>query len=179
MFTPQYDGRATAVASSSWRMLQAIGVGDALEGKGCPIEAIRVSEGLHEGGILFDPPPDDDPLGMMFENRLLRATPALHERDFDSDGFEWIDASDAAASVIAFERRAADDRAAVVAVELPQTTVTFVNTFADAAQAPAEQPELPATGSRALALLIAALAALALGGTLVRGGRRLGGGTTG
>ena len=70
---PQYDGRATAVSSSSWRMLQAIGVGEGLEGKGCPIEAIRVSEGLHEGGILFDPPPGDDPLGMMFENRLLRA----------------------------------------------------------------------------------------------------------
>ena len=70
---PTYDGRATAVSSSSWRMLQAIGVGDRLEGKGCPIEGIRVSDGLAPGGILFDPPPDDDPLGMMFENRLLRA----------------------------------------------------------------------------------------------------------
>jgi 2-octaprenyl-6-methoxyphenol hydroxylase len=70
----QYDGRATAVASSSWRMLQAIGVADALEGKGCPIETIRVSDGLAPGGISFDPAPDDDPLGMMFENRLLRAT---------------------------------------------------------------------------------------------------------
>ena len=72
--TPQYDGRATAVASSSWRMLQAIGLGERLEGKSCPIEAIRVSDGLASGGISFDPPPDDDPLGMMFENRLLRAT---------------------------------------------------------------------------------------------------------
>src|SRR5918996_1371289 len=72
--TPHYDGRATAVASSSWRMLQAIGVADPLDGKGCPIEAIRVSDGLAPGGISFDPPPDDDPLGMMFENRLLRAT---------------------------------------------------------------------------------------------------------
>ena len=72
--TPTYDGRATAVSSSSWRMLQAIGVGEALEGKGCPIVGIRVSDGLAPGGILFDPPPDDDPLGMMFENRLLRAS---------------------------------------------------------------------------------------------------------
>ena len=70
---PTYDGRATAVASSSWRMLQAIGVGERLEGKGCPIESIRVSDGLDPGGISFDPPPEDDPLGMMFENRLLRA----------------------------------------------------------------------------------------------------------
>ena len=72
--TPQYDGRATAVASSSWRMLQAIGVGEPLDGKGCPIGTIRVSDGLAPGGISFDPAPDDDPLGMMFENRLLRAT---------------------------------------------------------------------------------------------------------
>ncbi|HEX8527635.1 FAD-dependent monooxygenase [Allosphingosinicella sp.] len=71
--TPQYDGRATAVASSSRRMLDAIGVGERLAGQGCPIDSIRVSEGLEPGGITFDPAPDDDPLGMMFENRLLRA----------------------------------------------------------------------------------------------------------
>ena len=70
---PQYDGRATAVSSSSWRMLQAIGVGDRLEEQGNPIEAIRVSDGLRPGGLSFDPPAGDDPLGMMFENRLLRA----------------------------------------------------------------------------------------------------------
>ena len=28
-------------------------------------------------------------------NRLYRATPALHQRDFDGDGFEWIDHEDA------------------------------------------------------------------------------------
>ncbi len=71
--TPQYDGRATAVASASWRMLEAIGVGERLQGNGCPIEAIRVTEGLHPGAIAFDPPAGDDPLGIMFENRLLRA----------------------------------------------------------------------------------------------------------
>jgi 2-octaprenyl-6-methoxyphenol hydroxylase len=71
--TPQYDGRATAVASASWRMLDAIGVGERLEGQGCPIVAIRVTDGLEPGAILFEPPEEDDPLGMMFENRLLRA----------------------------------------------------------------------------------------------------------
>ena len=71
--TPQYDGRATAVASSSFRMLETLGIADSLEGKGCPIESIRVSDGLAPGGITFDPEPGDDPLGMMFENRLLRA----------------------------------------------------------------------------------------------------------
>ena len=71
--TPQYDGRATAVSSSSWRMLEAIGVGGRLEGQGCPINSIRVSDGLEPGGLQFDTPEGDDPLGMMFENRLLRA----------------------------------------------------------------------------------------------------------
>jgi 2-octaprenyl-6-methoxyphenol hydroxylase len=72
--TPQYDGRTTAVSSSSWRMLEAIGVGGRLEGKGCPIESIRVTDGLEPGALIFDPPAGDDPLGLMFENRLLRAT---------------------------------------------------------------------------------------------------------
>jgi len=38
-------------------------------------------------------------------NRLYRATPALHERDHDQAGFEWIDASDRDASIISFQRR--------------------------------------------------------------------------
>ena len=70
---PSYDGRATAVSSSSWRMLEAIGVADRLEGVTCAIRAIRVSDGLKPGGIVFDPADDDDPLGILVENRLLRA----------------------------------------------------------------------------------------------------------
>ena len=71
---PAYDGRATAIASASWRMLEAIGVADALAEHACPIRSIRVSEGLEPGGIHFDPPAADDPLGMMVENRILRST---------------------------------------------------------------------------------------------------------
>ena len=78
---PQYDGRATAVASASWRMLEAIGVAGRLEGQGCPIRSIRVSDGLAPGGVHFDAGPGgdsfEDPLGIMFENRRLRA--ALRE----------------------------------------------------------------------------------------------------
>src|SRR4051812_1228540 len=74
---PAYDGRATAVASSSWRMLEALGGAQRLEGMTCPIRAIRVSDGLGPGGIAFEPGEDEDPLGMMVENRLLRA--ALRE----------------------------------------------------------------------------------------------------
>jgi 2-octaprenyl-6-methoxyphenol hydroxylase len=70
---PAFDGRATAVASASFRMLETIGVAERLEGEGCPIRTIRVSDGLAPGGIVFASPDDDDPLGIMFENRRLRA----------------------------------------------------------------------------------------------------------
>jgi 2-octaprenyl-6-methoxyphenol hydroxylase len=80
---PSYDGRATAVSSSSWRMLEAIGVADRLSGVTCAIRAIRVSDGLKAGGILFDPGDEEDPLGILVENRLLRA--ALREAALDSE----------------------------------------------------------------------------------------------
>jgi 1,4-alpha-glucan branching enzyme len=46
-------------------------------------------------------------------NHLVRTEPALHEVDFDAAGFEWIDASDSAASVLSFLRhpRRGDDGA--------------------------------------------------------------------
>jgi 1,4-alpha-glucan branching enzyme len=49
-------------------------------------------------------------------NRLHVIEPALHEVDFEWSGFEWIDANDAAASVLSFLRRAknADDSIVVV-----------------------------------------------------------------
>ncbi len=38
-------------------------------------------------------------------NGLVRGEPALHELDFEPAGFEWVDASDSAASVLSFLRR--------------------------------------------------------------------------
>lgn len=67
-----FDGRASAVASAPWQMLQAIGVGALLEGKGCPIDTIRVQDGLSPESLMFEPPADDGALGFMFENRELR-----------------------------------------------------------------------------------------------------------
>lgn len=84
---PSYDGRATAVASASWRMLEAIGVGARLAGRGSPINAIRVSDGLEPAGILFEAEPGD-PLGMMFENRLLRR--ALRESALAAKGVTML-----------------------------------------------------------------------------------------
>ena len=71
---PGFDGRASAVASASGRMLDAIGVGERLAGKGCSIAAIRVSDGLKPGALDFVPDADDGALGVMYENRLLRRT---------------------------------------------------------------------------------------------------------
>ena len=72
-----FDGRASAIASASHQMLDAIGVGARLAGKGCAIRSIRVSDGLDPGALDFTPGADDGALGTMYENRLLRTT--LHE----------------------------------------------------------------------------------------------------
>lgn len=69
---PGFDGRASAVASASHRMLDAIGIGARIAGQGCPIEQIRVSDGLAPGALDFTPDLDDGALGVMYENKLLR-----------------------------------------------------------------------------------------------------------
>ena len=71
---PGFDGRASAIASASGRMLDAIGVGARIAGRGCPIERIRVSDGLASGRIDFRPDAGDGALGVMYENKLLRRT---------------------------------------------------------------------------------------------------------
>ena len=72
-----FDGRTSAVSSSSMRMLDAIGVSDHLPASGCPIWRIAVADGLKAGNLHFDPD-DGEPLGFMHENRHLRA--ALQSR---------------------------------------------------------------------------------------------------
>jgi 2-octaprenyl-6-methoxyphenol hydroxylase len=69
--TTAFDGRTSAVSSSSMRMLQTIGVADYLPDSGCPIRRIAVADGLQPGGLHFDAE-DDEPLGWMHENRNLR-----------------------------------------------------------------------------------------------------------
>lgn len=75
--TAAFDGRTSAVSSSSMRMLDTIGVADQLPEPGCPIRRIAVADGLEPGGLHFDPD-DGEPLGWMHENRNLRA--ALYAR---------------------------------------------------------------------------------------------------
>jgi 2-octaprenyl-6-methoxyphenol hydroxylase len=67
-----FDGRTSAVSSSSMRMLDTIGVTQHLAETGCPIRRIAVADGLEPGGLHFDAE-DDEPLGQMHENRHLRA----------------------------------------------------------------------------------------------------------
>ena len=67
-----FDGRTSAVSSSSMRMLEAVGVTEQLAEPGCPIWKIAVADGLEPGGLQFEPG-DQEPLGYMNENRYLRA----------------------------------------------------------------------------------------------------------
>jgi 2-octaprenyl-6-methoxyphenol hydroxylase len=75
----KFDGRTSAVSSSSRRMLDAIGVSPHFAEPGCPIRSIRVADGLAPGSLAFEPPMgEEEPLGWMHENRHLRA--ALRDR---------------------------------------------------------------------------------------------------
>ena len=51
-------------------------------------------------------------------NELYRTLPALHDQDFQSEGFSWIDCNDAEKSVLSFQRRARDGSNAVIALNL-------------------------------------------------------------
>lgn len=68
-----FDGRTSAVSSSSRRMFDMIGISEHLPEPGGPIRRIRTSDGLAPGSLTFDAEPNGEPLGWMHENRHLRA----------------------------------------------------------------------------------------------------------
>jgi 2-octaprenyl-6-methoxyphenol hydroxylase len=84
---PTFDGRATAVSYANFRMLKALGLGEALEPHACRMDRILVTDGKRPGAasrapssayIRFDADEIGDrnggePLGYMIENRRLRA----------------------------------------------------------------------------------------------------------
>jgi 2-octaprenyl-6-methoxyphenol hydroxylase len=84
---PSFDGRASAVAYSSFRAWEAVGVGAALEPQAQRIEQILVTDGRGPGASSSKPAPvflrfdsaeiaeaaDGEPLGYMLENRHIRA----------------------------------------------------------------------------------------------------------
>jgi 2-octaprenyl-6-methoxyphenol hydroxylase len=70
---PPFDGRVTAIAQGSRRLLEAIGVWPALAGDGQPILDIRVGERHSPLTVHYDHRVvGDQPLGHIVENRLLR-----------------------------------------------------------------------------------------------------------
>ena len=91
-----FDGRASALAYTSWRMLEQIGVAAHLRGQAQRIEDIlvvdgRPLDGLKPGGpgvdsLHFDrreihPRDEDEPLGYMVENRHTRIAAARCAED--------------------------------------------------------------------------------------------------
>lgn len=84
---PEYDGRSSALAYTSWRMFEALGVADHLRPHAQRIEHILVCDGRPYGGTRPGGPgphtlhfdrreisegPDGEPLGWMAENRHTR-----------------------------------------------------------------------------------------------------------
>ncbi|MGH6729313.1 MAG: FAD-dependent monooxygenase, partial [Sphingomicrobium sp.] len=86
--TTAFDGRTSAVSSSSMRMLEAIGVTALLATPGCPIRRIAVADGLEPGGLHFDAD-DDEPLGWMHENRHLRAALQVRAEAGERIALHW------------------------------------------------------------------------------------------
>jgi 2-octaprenyl-6-methoxyphenol hydroxylase len=83
-----FDGRTSAVSSSSMRMLEAIGVAAHLPEPACAIRQISVADGLEPGGLHFAPD-DDEPLGWMNENRNLRAALLARASEARNAGLLW------------------------------------------------------------------------------------------
>lgn len=84
---PTFDGRSTAIAYSTFRMLDALGVGESLRPHACRMDHILVTDGRRPGAasrrpsaafLRFDADEiadrtDGEPLGYMVENRRIRA----------------------------------------------------------------------------------------------------------
>lgn len=75
VLAPGFDGRASALAATSWQMLVNLGLEETLAPHACPIERVSVCEALKPGLIDFeaDAGGEDGPLGVMMPNRDLRA----------------------------------------------------------------------------------------------------------
>jgi 2-octaprenyl-6-methoxyphenol hydroxylase len=84
---PTFDGRSTAVAFSTFRMLDALGLGETLRPHACRMDHILVTDGRRPGAASRSASPaflrfdadeiggrtGGEPLGYMVENRCIRA----------------------------------------------------------------------------------------------------------
>ena len=87
--TAAFDGRTSAVSSSSMRMFETVGIADHFPEPGCPIRVIESKEGLTPGGLVFDPVDDDEPMGFMHENRHLRTALLKRAEAGDKIDLRW------------------------------------------------------------------------------------------
>ncbi|MGE0254700.1 MAG: UbiH/UbiF/VisC/COQ6 family ubiquinone biosynthesis hydroxylase [Alphaproteobacteria bacterium] len=70
---PGVDGRTTAIAAGSRRVLEGTGVWPALAGDACPIASIRVADGGSPLFVHYDAAEiGDEPLGHIVDNHALR-----------------------------------------------------------------------------------------------------------
>ena len=70
----EYDGRASAIAHASQRMLEAVGLWHRMAPRAQPIQEIRVSDGASPLFLHYDHADiGDAPLGYMVENRDIRS----------------------------------------------------------------------------------------------------------
>jgi 1,4-alpha-glucan branching enzyme len=83
-------------------------------------EFAQVAEWNHDQSLdwhLLDDPLHDGMRALVRDlNRLYRDTPALHERDVDGAGFEWIDHHDARHSTLSFVRHGRDAQRSLVLI---------------------------------------------------------------
>ncbi len=90
----RYDGRASAIALGSWRVFEAIGVGERLRRNAQPILDIRVADGRVSQGVSplflhFDHREiGEAPFGYMIENRVTRH--ALFEATLSLDTLRML-----------------------------------------------------------------------------------------
>jgi 2-octaprenyl-6-methoxyphenol hydroxylase len=101
---PSFDGRSTAIAWSTFRMLDALGLGEGLRPHACRMDRILVTDGRRPGAaskaaspafLRFDAdeigdglPPEEgggEPLGYMVENRRIRTALAAAVTASDID----------------------------------------------------------------------------------------------
>ena len=68
-----FDGRASAIAASSWNVLGGLGLGPALMAGACPMEDIRITDGDAPFFLHYDHGDlGSRPFGYMVENRTIR-----------------------------------------------------------------------------------------------------------
>ena len=82
-----YDGRVTAVAAGSRRLLETVGVWRHLDGRAQPIRDIVVREGFSPVRVHYDHRDiGPEPLGHIVENRYLREALLARARELPSVG---------------------------------------------------------------------------------------------